>query len=337
MYENQGLVRRMYGDLQHIFVLKSDLDHHENEISWDDIKHGADKYLKTFNTHNSERQMKAANSKLVVETKNLRSNDILEQPHFRPTTNKHSLSSSNGNANKLKPTKQQNAFKAVAENASLFENIIKDLLEFQEKRDKTENPSNIFLISKTTKLTSVTPAAVSTTTKVKVSLNKTEENDSKATTTNDIDGIKAPENLDKYVIDTFGNNSIGVSSSDVSSTTLKTTTTQKTTTHDSQETPLKLSSTLKNNRPKDDEEESEEAIITEILNFELNDNLKDSQNSVSSTDESESEKDKNKWNGSANANKNSSNNKKNSMDTQLFQDTFQKDKDQQPQFNKRGV
>lgn len=70
VYENQGLVRRMYGDMRHIFVMQSEL---ENEVDSDDFKHHADKYSKTFNDQhdlkNNHREMKA---KKIGEKKNFR-------------------------------------------------------------------------------------------------------------------------------------------------------------------------------------------------------------------------------------------------------------------------
>lgn len=72
VYENQGLVRRMYGDIRHIFVMQSEI---ENEVDSDDFKHFADKYSKAFNNNqqhnerNSHREMK---SRKIVEKKNFR-------------------------------------------------------------------------------------------------------------------------------------------------------------------------------------------------------------------------------------------------------------------------
>lgn len=252
----------MYGDLHQLFLIKSDIDdsENENEISFDyQLKHSVDKYSRSFNTHVNQRRQRTAN---VNERATKQ-----EKPHF-----------------KSKPTKPSSNTNTVeqSENLTVFDNLIKDILD-----------SNT-LSSKTTKLTSVTPASE----KVKVKLNTSDENG------NEIK-VKAPENIDKYVIETFGNNSI-----------LSSTMAPKTT-----EKPLEVSSTPKDeellegevaapSNNDDDDEEAEEAIITEI--FSLNDEVK--QGTEKNT------------------------NKKNSMETQLFQDTFQKDQKEPPvNFGKRGV
>lgn len=291
----------MYGDLHQLFLVKSDVVEHENEIVWEsDLKHNVDKYSKSFNSINSEDKLAAraarTNNK-IVENKNLRSNnEVLEQPHFRPTTNKS------------KPTKHSQTT-TVKENLTVLDNIIKILdSDSLNSKNKTEKPSNIFLINKTTKLTSG---------KVKVDSNKSENNDAEAS---ESDTVKAPENIDKYVIETFGNHS--VTSNTISHTT------ERTTTVNTQEKPIKLSSTLKNDRPQEiddsllegevdnDDEEAEEAIITEI--FGLNDEKVQ--------DDESQQSEKNKLKGL---------NKKNLTETQLFQDTLKNEKEKEPQ--RRGV
>lgn len=71
VYENQGLVRRMYGDIRHIFVMQSEI---ENEVDSDDFKHHADKYSKAFNNQHEQqrktREMKI--KKISGEKKNFR-------------------------------------------------------------------------------------------------------------------------------------------------------------------------------------------------------------------------------------------------------------------------
>lgn len=162
------MVKRMYGDLRHIFVVKSELD---NEINFEDVKNTADKYSQTFN---SRRQMKA--KKITVENKNQRSNDVmdkLEQPHFRPAGSKLSTTSS-----KLRLPTSKQPMVIRNESFTIFDNFIKDILDTTalKLKDKTDSSSsNIFVIQKSTKLspTSTTTASISKTSQVESSTENT--------------------------------------------------------------------------------------------------------------------------------------------------------------------
>lgn len=147
VYENQGLVRRMYGDMRHIFVMQSELD---NEIDFDDIHDSADKYSKVFNDHN-KREMKARKVSATAERKNFRSDT---EPYFRPAQRPSAVN-----------TKQKTKPPKVASNepadSSILDNLIKSNIDAIAE-DLRENAT------KTTKLTSVpasstTPSTVSST------------------------------------------------------------------------------------------------------------------------------------------------------------------------------
>lgn len=169
--ENQGMVKRMYGDLRHIFVVKSELD---NEINFEDVKNTADKYSQTFN---NRRHMKA--KKLTVENKNQRSNDVmdkLEQPHFRPAGSKLTTTSSKLRLSTSKQPLSRN------ESFAIFDNFIKDILDSNalKHKDKTDaSSSNIYVIQKSTKLspTSTTTASVSKAPQVESSTENTTKPD----------------------------------------------------------------------------------------------------------------------------------------------------------------
>lgn len=308
MYDNQGLVRRMYGDLRHIFVLKSEL---ENEIEFEDMQHSADKYSKAFNIHNNQRQMKAKKVATNVEKKNQRSNDVIE-PHFRPTNKQSAIN----NKQKTKPSKAVTTEQQQSENFGVLDNIIKDIIESNALNAQSDIAGNIFGIQKTTKLTSVTP----TSTPSIIDNLKDKTSDSKVLNKESENEAKIVEIVDKAVEHLLNNISLALSSS--TSTTVRTTSM-----NDANKTE-KLSFTLKNNRPVQPvqpellkgEEELEEAIVSEIIG------LDDMETAASNED---LEKDK--------LNKKSSSTPT-TMETQLFQDTVQKEKEQTPpQMNRRGV
>lgn len=78
VHENQGLMRRMYGDVRHISVLKAEIDN--NDIDMDDIHRTAEKYSRT----NAGKKVKFLHSP-YHEYAREKSNDIITEPHFRPT------------------------------------------------------------------------------------------------------------------------------------------------------------------------------------------------------------------------------------------------------------
>lgn len=157
VYENQGLVRRMYGDVRHIFVMQSEL---ENEVDFDDLQHSADKYSKAFNSHN-QRQIKAR--KVVQERKNFRSDS---EPYFRPAQRPSAVNSKQ----KTKPPKT-----GASENNVLLDNMIKsnidaivgDLRTTKEEENQTTladvAPGTEKLTSSSTSSSSTTPSSSSST------------------------------------------------------------------------------------------------------------------------------------------------------------------------------
>lgn len=75
VHENQGLMRRMYGDVKHISILKKEITN--NDIDVDDIEHTATRYSKT-----AQRKDKYLRNEYHIS----KNNDVLQEPHFRPTT-----------------------------------------------------------------------------------------------------------------------------------------------------------------------------------------------------------------------------------------------------------
>lgn len=77
VHENQGLMKRMYGDTRHISVLKMEFE--KNDIDLDDIQIATARYSPS-GKHREERKGKFSGGHSG------RLNDVLLEPHFRPTT-----------------------------------------------------------------------------------------------------------------------------------------------------------------------------------------------------------------------------------------------------------
>lgn len=282
VYENQGLVRRMYGDMRHIFVMQSELD---NEIDFEDLQHSADKYSKAFNTHN-QRQMKA--KKAVVDRKNFRSD---AEPYFRPAQRPSAINSKQ----KTKPPKVTNE---QADANVLIDNLIKTNIEAIAEATKA-NGTNVDRA--TTKLTSV-PSSSTTPSSSVSDEEQTEEN---AFTRNDATTV------DKVVLNLFNNISSALSTTTTLST-LKTSSIASTVED-------KLSSTLRNELINSNNLEKVEAEL-------LNDMEQVASNDAGMFTESDA-LDRN----------NSKEPQTTTTETQLFQDTVQKEKEPVPVVNRRGV
>ncbi|XP_058056654.1 protein spaetzle 4 [Anopheles bellator] len=100
VHENQGLMRRMYGDVRHISVLKDEIEN--NEIDVDDIDRAAERYMRPAPPHGKRRpeggkrlkylrpatqyEVPAAGGGHYLRDKN---NEIpFNEPHFRPAQQK---------------------------------------------------------------------------------------------------------------------------------------------------------------------------------------------------------------------------------------------------------
>lgn len=75
VHENQGLMKRMYGDVKHISVLRTEIDN--NEIELEDVEQAAARY---------SRSGWKKNKYIYTDFQNSKSNDVLTEPYFRPTT-----------------------------------------------------------------------------------------------------------------------------------------------------------------------------------------------------------------------------------------------------------
>uniref|UniRef100_A0A1I8QCC5 Spaetzle domain-containing protein n=1 Tax=Stomoxys calcitrans TaxID=35570 RepID=A0A1I8QCC5_STOCA len=79
VHENQGLMKRMYGDVRHISVLRDEILN--NEIDVDDIEAATDRYSRDGYNRRASKLMHHRE-----DFENFKVNDVLREPHFRPVT-----------------------------------------------------------------------------------------------------------------------------------------------------------------------------------------------------------------------------------------------------------
>ncbi|KAL7042804.1 hypothetical protein ACKWTF_001288 [Chironomus riparius] len=283
VYDNQGLVRRMYGDVRHIFVMQSEL---ENEIDFDDIKLTADKYSKAFNTHNKprHRQMKAkkVTAKATTTTrKNYRSGDTSE-PHFRPAQRPAAINTKQ----RTKPSKLTVQSNEQSEKTSLIDNLILTNVESLTNTKLNEKSTS----QTTTKLTSITSSSTTTPSLSTSEImndedsNRIVDNHEQQAYDDDESDREKNETVDIAVIDLFSNISSALSASSTStvsttekvlteSTTMSSSTTSSTSI--SSEKPLIMTK----NKVTTEENEELEEVVDDILSELVN----DSSSSASST------------------------------------------------------
>jgi len=73
--ENQGLMRRMYGDVKHISVLRTEVNN--NDIEFDDVERATARY---------SRSGWKRNKYLYSDVQKAKVNSVISEPHFRPAT-----------------------------------------------------------------------------------------------------------------------------------------------------------------------------------------------------------------------------------------------------------
>lgn len=270
----------------------------ENEVDLDDIQHSADKYSKAFNEHN-QRQMKAEKS--VVERKNFRSDS---EPYFRPAQRPSAINSKQ----KTKPPKTVS--NEQTDSNVILDNMIKSNVDaiVEDLKTKEDNLATLEVSIKTTKLTSVpssstTPSSVSKD-KIEKVIDRAGEDRNDAAT------------VDKVVSNLFNNYS-----SSLTSSTMNTSTTPSF----DEESNDKLLSTLKNelmgsNNLEKLENEFEQEAVNAFEQLA-------SSNAEVFTETDVSTRNNSKEPQTADT----------TTETQLFQDTVQKEKEPTPVINRRGV
>lgn len=75
VHENQGLMKRMYGEIRHISILRDEMDL-KNEINAEDIVDTQERYLR------DSRKSKILHTDYQIP----RNNEVLMEPHFRPVS-----------------------------------------------------------------------------------------------------------------------------------------------------------------------------------------------------------------------------------------------------------
>lgn len=257
--------------------------------------------------HSADKYSKAFNShnqrqmkaKKVVDRKNFRSDS---EPYFRPAQRTSAVNSKQKTKPPKIPTMEQ------GENNLLIDNMIKSNVDALIEDLKTKEENLLETSLRTTKITSIaasstTPSSTSTT------------DDTIAFDQNDATSV------DKVVLNLFNNISSALSSSSSSSTTTTLPSTLKASDLPStlEENGVKLSTTLKNESIIKLEAELEE----EVLN-----GLEQLASGVAEETSTESD---------AMDRNNSKEPQTTTTETQLFQDSVQKEKEPAPVVNRRGV
>lgn len=296
----------MYGDMRHFFVMQSEL---ENEVDFEDLQHSADKYSKAFNLHN-QRQMKAART-TTQERKNFRSDS---EPYFRPAQRPSAVNSKQ----KTKPPKT--ASNEALENNVLLDNMIKSNIDAIVGDLRTKEEENLTTVADvstgTAKLTSYSassssPSSSSTTTPESIVSKNTDE---KVINEETAENVLATTE-DKLALNLFNN---------ISSAMLSTTSSSVNTTalDDSKD---KLLFTLQN------ESVNPNSLYKLEGEVEADDTFNDLEQVASSVGEAFTES-------TALDRNNSKEPQTTTTETQLFQDTVQKEKEPLVQVvNRRGV
>lgn len=75
VHENQGLMRRMYGDVKHISVLRTEVNN--NDIEFDDVEQATARY---------SRSGWKRNKYLYSDVQKAKVNSVITEPHFRPAS-----------------------------------------------------------------------------------------------------------------------------------------------------------------------------------------------------------------------------------------------------------
>lgn len=281
----------------------------ENEVDFEDLQHSADKYSKAFNLHN-QRQMKAAR-KTTQERKNFRSDS---EPYFRPAQRPSAVNSKQ----KTKPPKT--ASNEALENNVLLDNMIKSNIDAIVGDLRTKEEENLTTVADvstgTAKLTSYSassssPSSSSTTTPESIVSKNTDE---KVINEETAENVLATTE-DKLALNLFNNISsamLSATSSSVNTTALD----------DSKD---KLLFTLQN------ESVNPNSLYKLEGEVEADDTFNDLEQVASSVGEAFTES-------TALDRNNSKEPQTTTTETQLFQDTVQKEKEPLVQVvNRRGV
>lgn len=85
VHENQGLMKRMYGDVRHISILRDEIQN--NEVDADDMEETAERYSKDAGRRSAKYLMHGRDrDRDREEFGSFKGNDVLMEPHFRPVS-----------------------------------------------------------------------------------------------------------------------------------------------------------------------------------------------------------------------------------------------------------
>ncbi|XP_037710818.1 protein spaetzle 4 [Drosophila subpulchrella] len=83
VHENQGLMKRMYGDVRHISILRDEIQN--NEVDADDMEEAAERYSKDGGRRSAKYLMNGRDRDRD-DFGSFKNNDVLMEPHFRPVS-----------------------------------------------------------------------------------------------------------------------------------------------------------------------------------------------------------------------------------------------------------
>lgn len=93
VHENQGLMRRMYGDVKHISVLRTEVNN--NDIEFDDVEQATARY---------SRSGWKRNKYLYSDLQKTKVNSVVSEPHFRPTSTSPKTTTTSSSSTTIAPS-----------------------------------------------------------------------------------------------------------------------------------------------------------------------------------------------------------------------------------------
>ncbi|XP_017057299.1 protein spaetzle 4 [Drosophila ficusphila] len=85
VHENQGLMKRMYGDVRHISILRDEIQN--NEVDAEDMEEAAERYSKDGGRRSAKYLMNGRDrDRDRDDFGSFKNNDVLMEPHFRPVS-----------------------------------------------------------------------------------------------------------------------------------------------------------------------------------------------------------------------------------------------------------
>ncbi|KAH8306720.1 hypothetical protein KR044_009094, partial [Drosophila immigrans] len=164
VHENQGLMKRMYGDVRHISILRDEIQNNE-VVDDNDMEDAADRYSKAprgakFMLHGRDAEREEFGS--------YKGNDVLKEPHFRPvstmgstTTQSTTISTSTVSTTPTTaPTPSSSTTSSISSVASISQLQLESVQESEHERLSLESNS-VYELSSSTSLKPIQTSSTS--------------------------------------------------------------------------------------------------------------------------------------------------------------------------------